>query len=379
VKVFQSVLQNNDWSEDLPKGSSAQMVLAFGSRQSAQDTTIRAELKSAFPHADIIGCTTSGEISGIQLYDNSLCITAVSLEKTPITLCSGNISDFSDSYVAGKELAKQLPQEDLRHVFVLSDGQLVNGSLLVQGLAKHLPENVVLTGGMAGDGERFEKTWVWHNDRVESGLIVICGFYGDAIRIGHGSLGGWDSFGPDRVVTRSEGNILYELDDQSALTLYKEYLGDYAKELPASALLFPLSVHKEGEEEGVVRTILNINEDDQSMIFAGDIPQGAYARLMRANFDRLIDGANSAAEHSQVKLSESSAELGILVSCVGRRLVLKQRTEEELEAVEDVLGSQCSLCGFYSYGEISPMLSQPICSLHNQTMTITTFAEVMDA
>ncbi len=384
MKIFQSRLYQEAWSTPLPEGSFSQLVLAFGSRTFMRSAAVRQSLKHAFPNANVIGCTTSGEIMDTEIYDESLCVTAIEWEKTPVCLVSENISFFADSRDAGAKLAAKLDKKDLKHVFVLSDGQHVNGTLLVEGISAQLPEGVVLTGGLAGDDDRFEETWVWHNDRVESGLIVLCGLYGDAIRIGHGSLGGWDTFGPDRKITRSEGNVLYELDNQSALELYKQYLGEHASELPASALRFPLSVHSEGEDQGVVRTILNINEEDQSMVFAGDMPEGSYARLMHANFDRLIDGANNAAEQALESLcgqanEASQAELGILISCVGRRLVLKQQAEEELDSVRDVLADQCALCGFYSYGEISPLVSKQKCSLHNQTMTITTFTEVLDA
>jgi hypothetical protein len=195
------------------------------------------------------------------------------------------------------------------------------------------------------------------------------------LKVGYGSLGGWDSFGPERVITRSKGNILYELDNKSALELYKTYLGEHAQGLPATGLLFPLSVRANQQDTGVVRTILAVNEEDQSMTFAGDMPQGAYARLMKANADRLIDGSMAAARTSYQALTGSSPELAILISCVGRKLVLKQRIEEELEGVREVLGPLPALTGFYSYGEISPFIPDARCELHNQTMTITTFLE----
>src|SRR5205085_1989348 len=177
---------------------------------------------------------------------------------------------------------------------------------------------------------------------------------GDRLKVGYGSLGGWDPFGPERLITRSKGNILYELDGQSALALYKKYLGDYAQDLPASALLFPLSLRTNESDRGVVRTILAVNEDEQSMTFAGDVPEGAYASLMKANFERLIDGASMAAKTSYEAIGSSSPDLAILISCVGRKLVLKQRIEEEVEGVRDILGDHTVLTGFYSYGEISP-------------------------
>ena len=190
-------------------------------------------------------------------------------------------------------------------------------------------------------------------------------------------MGGWDSFGVDREVTLSKGNILYELDGQPALELYKRYLGSHASKLPASALLFPLSLRLKDSDTALVRTVLSVNELDGSMIFAGDIPQGEYVRLMKANSDKLIDGALGAAEMSKTSLHGLIPDFAILISCVGRKLVLKQRVEEELEIIRDAIGMNASMTGFYSYGEISPI--KPFgqhCELHNQTMTITLFTEV---
>jgi hypothetical protein len=124
-----------------------------------------------------------------------------------------------------------------------------------------------------------------------------------------------------------------------------------------------------------VRAILGIDRERQSMTFAGDIPEGSYARLMKANFDRLIDGAVNAAQCGYRALGDVPPQLAILISCVGRKLVLKQRIEEEVEGAREVLGPDAVFAGFYSYGEISPFTPGAKCELHNQTMTITTFAE----
>jgi hypothetical protein len=234
---------------------------------------------------------------------------------------------------------------------------------------------VTATGGLSGDGARFEETVVLWDDVVDRRTIAALGLYGSQLRVGYGSLGGWDPFGPERLITRSDGNVLYELDGHSALQLYKRYLGEHASGLPATGLLFPLSLRTQDGHSGVVRTILSVNESDHSLTFAGEVPVGSYARLMKANFDRLIDGAIGAARTSYQALGSSSPDLAILISCVGRKLVLKQRVEEEVEGVREVLGARTMLAGFYSYGEISPFTPHAPCELHNQTMTITTFSE----
>lgn len=258
---------------------------------------------------------------------------------------------------------------------MLSDGLNVNGSELVKGLSENLPAGTTLSGGLSGDGEIFGETMIVFDDVFCSKTIAAVGFYGDRLEVGCASLGGWDSFGPERLVTKSAGHVLYELDGVSALELYKRYLGDYAQWLPSSGLLFPLSVRNPEDDSSVVRTILAVDEEGQSLTFAGDVPVGCYGRLMKANFDRLIDGAVGAARNSVVPVSEGGPDLAILISCVGRRMVLRQRTEEELEGVREVVGPASFLTGFYSYGEISPLTPDAKCVLHNQTMTITSFKE----
>jgi hypothetical protein len=366
------------WAPEVPgkMNGDAQLVLLFGDTAVLKDRQQFAEIKKAYPSAHLLGCSTAGEIFDTQVTDNSLVATAVHFEHTTLRGAKTEIKKIEDSFSAGERLAESLEPEGLMHVFVLSDGLQVNGSELVKGLAKKLPKDTSITGGLSGDGDRFKETLVFWDEAPAKDTVAVIGLYGDHLRVGYGSLGGWDSFGPERLITRSQGNVLYELDGQSALQLYKKYLGEHAKGLPATALLFPLSVKLKGSDAPIVRTILAVNENDQSMTFAGDVPEGAYACLMKANFDRLIDGAVGAAKTSHMALGSAHADLGILISCVGRKLVLRQRIEEEVEGVREVLGDGAVLTGFYSYGEISPFTPNARCELHNQTMTITTLTEV---
>ncbi|MFZ3138905.1 MAG: FIST N-terminal domain-containing protein [Thermodesulfovibrionales bacterium] len=369
--------EEKGWFPEL-KGTvdeAVQLVLLFGATQLLKDLTYIHDIKSAYPKAHLFGCSTAGEICSTQITDNSLVITAVSFEYTQIKCAQVKIRSSLDSLQAGEILARSLEKDDLVHVIVLSDGINVNGSDLSEGLNNNLPEGVSITGGLAGDGERFQETLVFCDDIPARDTISVLGLYGKSLKVGYGSLGGWDPFGPERLITRSKGNILYELDGKSALELYKRYLGEHAKNLPASGLLFPLSIRAKEGENGLVRTILSVNEEEQSLTFAGDVPEGVYARLMKANFDRLIDGAIDAAKKSYLTIGSFSPELAILISCVGRKMILKQRTEEEVEGVRDILGDKTVLAGFYSYGEICPFTLGTKCDLHNQTMTITVLSE----
>lgn len=352
----------------------ADLVLVFGARKLLANPDRYAELRQEYPNAQIVMGSTSGEILGDMVYDDTLSITAIDFEKTSIRAVNVDISDFTDSREAGQKLAEQLAGDGLCHVFILSDGLNVNGSELVKGINAGLDGAVTCTGGLAGDAADFGQTLVGLNAVLAEKNIVAVGFYGSDLRVGYGSVGGWDIFGAERLVTRSEGNVLYELDGQSALDLYKLYLGEKASELPGSALLFPLGIKFDEDSETIVRTVLAVDEEKGSMTFAGDIPEGCYVRLMKANFDRLIDGASLAAEHTKVR-GGSGDKLALLISCVGRKLILGQRVDEEVEAVIEVLGGATAMAGFYSYGEISPVVESATCELHNQTMTITTLSE----
>lgn len=377
MKIEQLFWQRQSGWHPHPPGESTaapDLLLTFGSPSALLEPGPLAQLTEAFPDSVNFGCSTAGEIHGIRVTDHSLVVTCIEFESTTLQTAKVCIESSARSHQAGRDLAASIPAEGLRHAFVLSDGLSVNGSDLVDGLRNALPPNVTVTGGLSGDGPDFKRTYVVWNGIPETGIAGIVGFYGDRLSVGYGSLGGWDPFGPERIITRSSGNVLYEVDGRSALALYKHYLGEHAAGLPATGLLFPLSLRTAEGETGVVRTILAIDEDAQSMTFAGNVPEGAYARLMKANFDRLVDGAVGAAKTSRLA-SAGPPDLAILISCVGRKLVLGQRIEEEVEGVREILGEGTVLTGFYSYGEISPFTPMAKCELHNQTMTITTLTE----
>ena len=379
LKTF-SYTDRAGWSVDsLPElDSDRTLVIAFGAPSLIDDPKPLTALRDAYPRASFVGCSTSGEIQGTQLVDDSLSVAVARFEhpSTAIKSASVEVSSIGDSFEAGAALAAKLNGSDLRAVLVYSDGLKVNGSELVRGLGSGLDSSVVVTGGLAGDGDRFTRTWAIENGAPTSGIVCAAGLYGDELEVGHGFAGGWTTFGPERVITRSEGNVLYELDGKPALQLYKEYLGDYATGLPATAFYFPLAMRtsRGDEEEGVIRTILALDEATQTMTFAGDMPQGGLARLMRANIERLIEGAVEAAEQASSSSEDSRETLAITVSCVGRRIVLGERTEDEIEATLSACPDGTQQVGFYSYGELSPFASGS-CRLHNQTMALTTVAE----
>ncbi|WP_372870326.1 FIST signal transduction protein [Shewanella sp.] len=333
-------------------------------------------LRTQLPLAQFAGCTTAGEISNKGATDDMLVATIVAFEQSQIKLASTQVSHREDSRAAGRCLADALNDEGLQYIMVISDGMTVNGSELTRELVAVHP-GIPVTGGLAGDGARFNKTYTLANDKLATHQVVAIGFYGSHLTVSYGSRGGWIPFGPIRKVTDAEANVLKELDHESALTVYRRYLGELAGELPAAGLRYPLEIMEDGRSTTVVRTLLSINEQDGSVVFAGDIPKGASARLMRANAECLIDGANQAAIACQQGCKQG-VELVILVSCIGRRLLLRQLTDEEIDEVTTVLGEDVMVCGYYSYGEIAPFEIGDCAELHNQTMTVTSLSERLD-
>jgi len=365
--------ENEVWNEDLDASLNSKntLVICFGNSEYSLINSAFDDVFKTYDNSIIVGCSTAGEIYQDELYEESLSIAVIKFEKSQIRFESSLLNDASESFDVGFDIAKKLCMDNLKGIFVLSDGLDVNGSQLTKGINADLTcEDIIVTGGLAGDDARFEKTWVLLDNKPVSNYVTAVGFYGDDVTIAHGSKGGWSQFGINRMVTESKANVLYKLDHKPALEVYKTYLGNSAKDLPSSGLLYPLMIKEDDDVESKVRTILAINEQDQSITFAGDIPTGSEVMFMKASFAQLIEGANGASKSALIQEHNKEEAINIAISCVGRKLVLGQRTEDEIEAVLDNLDESVLQVGYYSYGEISPLASGK-CDLHNQTMTLT--------
>lgn len=372
--------EGSGWSAPWPAGMDSPTTLAvvFGGSASPAMRGAIAEVAARLPKSVLAGCSTAGEIHDTRVQDASLTVAIARFAGVALRKVVLRIAADGDALATGRVLGETLRAPGLGAVFVLCDGLHVNGSQLTAGINDVLPEGVVVTGGLAGDGHRFGSTWVLGERGPVERAVTAVGFYGERLRVGHGCHAGWSSFGPERRITRAQGNVLYELDGKPALALYKSYLGERASGLPATALLVPLAIRAETDEGApLIRTILGVDEATQSMTFAGDVPQGHRARLMRTNTESLIQSAGLAAARAAQDFPDAGAPLALSVSCVGRRLVLGERTEEEIESVLDALPRGATQVGFYSYGEMSPRHRGGFCDLHNQTMTVTLLDEVI--
>lgn len=352
-----------------------QLVLAFWGSAPLGEPAFVAALRARLPDATLVGCSTAGEIVCRGVLEAGCVITAVSFAQSTFAAVEETLADLNDSSAAGRRLCEALPKPGLRGVLLLAPGVNINGTELIEGFGAELPDEIPISGGLAGDNGAFQCTYVLGPDGVADNKLVAVGLYGEHLQFGAGCRGGWSAFGPTRRITRASGSELFELDGQPALELYKKYLGEYARDLPAAGLLYPFEMlDDEKKSIGLLRTIIGIDEAAQSLLLAGTVTEGAYLRLMHASTDALVDGAEQAASDG-IGLIPARGGLALLVSCVGRKLVMGDRVDEEVVAVAERLGTGFTLTGFYSNGEISPLRGLLDCKLHNQTMTIALLGE----
>lgn len=332
-------------------------------------------LLAAFP-GRCLGCSTAGEIAGSAVLDDHCVVTALRFDTTALSIHEADIASTTDSYAAGQRIARSVVESRPDLLIVFAPGTAVDGARLVEGLMDELPQRFPISGGLAGDGGRFHQTWTIGPSGIHSDRVVAVALKGPGLRFGHGSYGGWKPFGPIRRVSRCEGNRLYRLESERALDVYRRYLGEYAHDLPASGLLFPFSVLDEnGQETGLIRTIIGIDDESGSLILAGSVREGSFLQLMHTNSEGLVDGAEVAAERAFAPGVRDNASLALLVSCIGRKLLLGERVEDEVEAALQMGPRNLAVAGFYSNGEIGPSGLTSDCRLHNQTMTITLIGE----
>ena len=375
--ITQESLDSKSSVKDLPGASpliAANLVLVFSSVKRFNEGKLQSVLKKRYPTAQIVGCTTSGEISLNGVFDDSIQITAIQWQKVIQRVAQSKASNMQGSFETAVNLAEQLEADTLRTVLVISDGLNINGSELISGFQSVLGDTPII-GGLAGDGGAFVKTLQMFNETISDHMVIAVGLYGDALITSSGALGGWKPYGPPRKVTKSEKNVVYELDGRPALSLYQMYIGAaFSKDLPGSGLKFPLAVIEEGKRDvEKIRTLLAIDPSENSLTFAGNVEEGETVRLCQTNHDRLVEGAGAAANLVLDGLDTQRTNqpgLALLVSCVGRKGVMKEQVVDEVKLVQQILGQQTTITGFYSYGEIAPRPNTTDSVLHNQTMTI---------
>jgi hypothetical protein len=379
-----SYIKGQGWSDFLPLNmdSPQTLVIVFGpSRPDAQIEDALAHVQSSFSNSVVCGCSSAGAMGGDQLLDQALSVAITQFERSHIKCVVQSFDAIQDSGNSARELAQELAADDLRAILLFSRGVAVNGSAIARNLRDVLPPGVVVCGGLAGDGLLFEQTWVVAGETRAADTMCAVGLYGDTLKVGWACDGGWEAFGPERRITKSDGMTLFDLDDRAATAIYKEYLGEQADNLPGLGLLYPLSIRDDvpGAPQ-VVRTIMGVDTASETLSFAGEMPVGAVARLMRTTVNQLVSSADEAVERAVGAIQPAETEqkepvLAVTVSCIGRRLIMKDRADEEVGAVDHGLPAGSAHVGFYAYGVFGPERGGTLPVLHNQTVAVTIFSE----
>lgn len=375
MKLQTNLYHEGQWDKPLDASldSAQTLVTVFSTYEHECHREGLQELFATFPQAVIIGCSTSGEIYEDQFHDGALSVGIMQFSSTQLVRHTVNVETIEASCEAGRTLVNGFDQQGLRSLFVLADGMRVDGSSLVEGLNQALNPEVIVTGGMASDNGRFTGTWLLVDNQPEFGVVCAVGFYGEHFRTSYASKGGFSRFGMERLVTScdEQTHTIHTLDNKPALELYKVYMGEHAKKLPNSALQFPwLVIDSDGDSK--IRAIQDANEEEQSVQLFGGVKTGDRVVFMKGSFNYVVAGAQQAVQ--RLEWPTDTPVMSLTVSCMGRRSVLQDRTDEEVEVVKETLGEGVAQVGFYSYGELSPRTSGK-CGLLNQTMTLTLFWE----
>lgn len=352
------------------------IVFYFTTNDIANRLDIWRIMQQQYPNAILCGCSSSAPICNADLYENAVTGMALHFEKTRLRTWQSSCPQQSDSHAAGKAMVDALLADDLAHIFVIADGLSIHGSQFLSGANCSLPEGVCISGGLASDNFEFKETLSGIDKAPAPHQICAIAFYGDAIRVGCSAESGWEKFGPKRTITRSHGNVIYELDNKPAYSLYKDYLGpEYAGQLPGSGLRFPLGIQENEESDLIIRSIDGILEQDKALHFNGDIPTGYISWFMSGQLETFAAGASKAATQARASVPDVP-QAALLVSCLGRQLIMGASVIYELDAINEVLTDAVPVAGFHSAGEFSQEKQSCRSIFQTQTMTVTLLAEL---
>jgi len=360
----------------------AGVLLVFGSTRFDHRRLLEG-VTSVAGDTPLVGGTTAGEISSAEFSTRSVVVMALSSDTLSFTTGIGK--DMSrDEAACGvalvEDIRRQTSLDDALSLLVLPNGMGGDGVKVIEGLHSALGPNIEIVGGYLGDDERFESTFQYHDGKVYKDAIPGLLFSGQGFRTGVGVRSGFASIGNRFYCTQAKGNVVGQFDEERALDVYKEFLGEeLSKKLPGVCLEYPFGLIDEkvsirGKEYFQLRCGLSVDHERGTISLAASIPEGSPITLTTASRGDIINGARLAAEQAQESLAGAKPQAVLMFSCVGRKLVLGRRTQEEVSAVRSVLGEDVPLLGFYTYGEIGPIDKMQgelaATRFHNETVVV---------
>lgn len=370
-------------------GRTPQVLMVFGAMRFDHRDLLKGVM-SIFGTVPIVGGTTAGEISTAGYSTGSVVVMAIASDYLQFVPGIGhNMSSDERAcavYMASDILSKgSFGQEAALLVF--PNGMGGDGLRVLDGLHSVLGPGFEILGGYLGDDERFQSTFQYYNGMVYRDAIVGLMIYYrmDCVRTGIGVRSGFESIGNSFVCTASEGNIVREFDHVRALDLYKDFLGEErSARLPGVCLEYPFGLidpelSTDGSDMFQLRCGLSVDHAKGTISLAASIPSGSSVTLTTASRGDIIQGARMAAEQALAGLSGAIPRLVVMFSCVGRKLVLGRRIQEEVAAIKECFGEKVPLIGFYTYGEIGPVNKMKpgydIAKFHNETVVLWVIGE----
>ena len=327
--------------------------------QTLQETLVRL-----LPNACIIGTTTSGEIIEGKAKMHTTVLAFSLFEHTKIRTYASKI--YKSSEETANALISQFctVEEKPRVAISFVDGLHINGEAFIDTLGKY-HESLIIAGGLSGDNANFQQTVVFTEKEILPSGAVVALLYNEHLQVATKASFGWESVGKSMMVTRAEGNIIYEIDGECAVDIYGKYLGeDIARNLPQIGVEFPLIVKKHGME--IPRAPLS-KSSDGSLVFAGSIHTGDKVTFGYGNLQAILQYGQSVYEDHQVQKSESI----FVYSCMARLQLLGENVNDELLPLQSI----CNVTGFFTYGEFYVESVNHKCELLNETMTILALSE----
>ncbi len=343
------------------KGKSANLIIVFSSVVFDQKIMLQG-IRSVTKETPLLGCSTAGEIITTGPSKNSVVVMAIATDGLEFHLGRGeNIKQ--DATAAGKQLAQDLLSKTKagKVMMMMPDGLAGNGADIVRGIQEVLGANFLIAGGAAGDDFLFKETYEYYNGEVLNGAVVGA-MVSDEAKFGIGVRHGWQPIGAAKRVTKSKGNVLYELDGKPAIHIYEEYFGKEAEALRSEplarmAITYPLGLRIPHSDEYLIRDPITVGEKGE-INCAAEVPEGSEIKLMMGSKEAAIAAATQAAEQclTQVKTrGGSKVTTAIIFNCIARDKVLGQDAKDEIAAIRKTLGDNVEFIGFYTYGEQAPI------------------------
>ena len=326
---------------------------------------ILQKIDEAFPGLELIGGTTEGEMSSELGFEQDSLTLIVFCSET-VTISAGIGRNVAEDAIIAASSAVQQAQaqhtDTLQFCLTFPESLTICNEIILDSLEHALGEKVPVFGGLTAGKHPSQQTFQFFKTEVCSNSVPILLFSGP-IQFSHGVANGWHPIGKAGQVTKATNNVVYEINNQPALSFYHHYLGT----LPPTSE-YPLALLDAQSNRHYMRAPSGIyDETIGSITFFGSVPKGSVVQITEASHDDILAASSQSVQQALDSYPGKSPDVALFFSCVGRRQLLGSRTKEEHAIAQHHLGKSIPSCGFYTNGEISPLQDNNTSHIHNET------------